>query len=91
MSGYYGGRAETTLQRVIAPVVYLDFLSMFPTVTILMKLWKMFVAEKVTVIDDTGDIKRFVENVTLEDFVQSRDVGENVRWYALSRRVIFYR
>ena len=32
MSAYYGGRAECRIRRTPVPVVYCDFLSMYPTV-----------------------------------------------------------
>jgi hypothetical protein len=39
MSAYYGGRSEVHLRRTICRVLYCDFLSMYPTVCTLMKLW----------------------------------------------------
>jgi hypothetical protein len=39
MTGYYGGRSECRDRKEIRPVVYCDFLSMYPTVNSLTGLW----------------------------------------------------
>jgi DNA polymerase type B, organellar and viral len=39
MQTYFGGRSEVHLRRIIAQVLYCDFLSMYPTVCTLMGLW----------------------------------------------------
>jgi hypothetical protein len=47
MVAYYGGRAECRIRRTPVPVVYADFLSMYPTVNSLMGLWDLVTAERV--------------------------------------------
>ena len=47
MSAYYGGRTEVRGRRISLPVVYLDFLSMYPTVCALMGVWKLLTARRV--------------------------------------------
>jgi hypothetical protein len=67
MVSYYGGRAECRIRKVPLPVVYLDFLSMYPTVNALMGLWRFHVAERIDVEDRTTETRRFLEGLTLED------------------------
>jgi hypothetical protein len=67
MLAFYGGRAEIRVRKTIAPVVYTDFTSMYPTVQCLMGLWELLTAEKIEIEDATDDVRRFLERVTLED------------------------
>ena len=39
MNAFYGGRAECRIRRVALPVVYTDFVSMYPTVNALLGNW----------------------------------------------------
>lgn len=51
MSAYYGGRAECRIRKHAVPVVYLDFLSMYPTVCRLLGVWQQLTAKHVEVDD----------------------------------------
>ena len=53
MSTYYGGRSEVHWRREAVPVLYCDFLSMYPTVCTLMGLWRMVMAEGIESTDAT--------------------------------------
>jgi len=66
MSAYYGGRAEAHIRKTPVPVVYLDFLSMYPTVNALMGLWSVLIAERVAWHDATEDVRTLLAGVTLE-------------------------
>ncbi len=65
-SAYFGGRAEVRLRRVPVPVVYLDFLSMYPTVNALMGLWPLVIAEELYVEDATREVQVFLDSVTTD-------------------------
>jgi hypothetical protein len=67
MVGYYGGRAECRIRKVPVPVVYLDFLSMYPTVNALMGLWRFHVADRVDIEDRTEETRKLLERITLGD------------------------
>jgi len=67
MNAFYGGRAEARIRRVSVPVVYTDFVSMYPTVNSLMGNADFLRAERVEVRDDTEAVKTHVEQTTLED------------------------
>lgn len=67
MNAYFGGRAEAKVRRVTVPVVHTDFLSMYPTVNSLMDLWRFQIAERINAVEDTKNVRRFVEHVTLND------------------------
>jgi len=64
MSAYYGGRTECRIRRVSVPVVYVDFLSMYPTVNSLMNLWPIVVADQITVVDATEDVQTLLNEIT---------------------------
>ena len=67
MTAYFGGRAECRIRRVSVPIVYLDFLSMYPTVNALMGLWQHVTAARIDVSDVTEHIRQLVERITVED------------------------
>ncbi|MGH2842249.1 MAG: DNA polymerase, partial [Solirubrobacteraceae bacterium] len=66
MSAYYGGRAECRIRRTPVPVVYLDFLSMYPTVNALMGLWDHVTAARIEVAGATDEIRQRVDRIDLE-------------------------
>jgi hypothetical protein len=50
-SAFFGGRTSAHIRKVPVPVVYTDFLSMYPTVNSLMDLWRFVTARKITVVE----------------------------------------
>jgi hypothetical protein len=66
MSAYYGGRAECRIRRVPVPVVYVDFLSMYPTVCALMDLWSLVTCNSIEVIDATDQVRRMLASLTVK-------------------------
>lgn len=67
-TAFFGGRTSAHIRKVPVPVVYTDFLSMYPTVNSLMDLWKFVTAEQIKVRNHCNDeIKSFLERITLED------------------------
>jgi hypothetical protein len=70
MVAYYGGRAECRIRRTPVPVVYVDFLSMYPTVNSLMGLWQLVAAETVSVErgdDIAHEVQTMLDQLTVED------------------------
>jgi hypothetical protein len=66
-TAFFGGRTSAHIRKVPVPVVYVDFLSMYPTVNSLMDLWRFVVARKVRVIEHCQDeIKTFLGALTPE-------------------------
>jgi hypothetical protein len=63
MSTYYGGRSEVHLRRVISRVLYCDFLSMYPTVCVLMDLWRFVMAERLEWQDATDEIQTLLDTI----------------------------
>lgn len=70
MCAYYGGRAEVRNRRVIHETCYCDFKSMYPTVNVLMGLWRFVVADGLESHDSTAETRGFLENVAIEDLQQ---------------------
>lgn len=68
MAAYYGGRAECRIRRVPVPVVYLDFLSMYPTVNTLMGLWHLLTSKQIAVEEEATDaVVAFLDHLTLDE------------------------
>lgn len=67
MSTFYGGRSEVKIRREMRQVILCDFLSMYPTVCTLMKLWPFVIAQGVSWKDGTAEVRRLLKRVTLED------------------------
>jgi hypothetical protein len=70
-STYYGGRSEVHIRRQVVRVLYCDFLSMYPTVCTLMKLWRFVIAKGMKWHDATGEIQRLLRDIQLEDLQKS--------------------
>ncbi len=66
MTSYYGGRSEVKVRRLPLPVVYVDFLSMYPTVNTLLGLWRSLIATGLEVVDATGEIQHLGMTLTLQ-------------------------
>jgi len=61
-SAFFGGRTSAHIRKVPAPVVYTDFLSMYPTVNGLMRLWRFVIAREIKVVEHCEkEITRFLE------------------------------
>jgi hypothetical protein len=65
MTTYFGGRAEVKIRKTPVKVRLMDFKSMYPTLFILMGLWKFLIAEKIEHYDSTEETKQLVSEVTL--------------------------
>ena len=76
MTAYYGGRSECRIRRVVVPVVYCDFLSMYPTVNTLMGLWWVLTAQRLRVVDATQEVQRFLDTLTVDDCFNRHTLAE---------------
>jgi hypothetical protein len=50
-AAFIGGRTSAHIRKVAVPVVYTDFLSMYPTVNCLMDLWQFVIANEIDVVE----------------------------------------
>jgi len=50
-SAFFGGRTSAHIRKVPVPVVYTDFLSMYPTVNSLMDLWRFVTAREIRIVE----------------------------------------
>ena len=66
LSTYYGGRTEVRIRRQVRQVAYCDFLSMYPTVCVLMNLWRFITASGIRHRDATEETRNFLETLTPE-------------------------
>jgi hypothetical protein len=67
-SAFYGGRTSAHIRKIVVPVVYTDFLSMYPTVNSLMGLWDFVKAHQITVNKRCKrEIKSFLKRLSPSD------------------------
>ncbi len=67
-SAFFGGRTSAHIRKVPIPVVYADFLSMYPTVNNLMGLWRYVIARDIRVVEHLGnEIDAFLHKLTAND------------------------
>ncbi|HEY1247416.1 MAG TPA: hypothetical protein VGE97_00370 [Nitrososphaera sp.] len=80
MHAYYGARCEIGIRKQPVEVLYLDFLSQYPTVNTLMRNQDILLAEKVGIEENTNAIKALLEQdvPTLLDWLH-----EPENWQAL--------
>jgi DNA polymerase type B, organellar and viral len=63
-TAFFGGRTSAHIRKVAIPVVYTDFLSMYPTVNVLMGLHRFLIAEEIRIIKDcASEITSFLEDL----------------------------
>ena len=67
MNAFYGGRAECRIRRKALPVVYTDFVSMYPTVNALLGNWQMLTAGEIHTVEGKDEVTAFLDAVRLED------------------------
>jgi hypothetical protein len=67
MGTYFGGRSEVRIRRDLRQVMLCDFLSMYPTVCVLMSLWRFVTAQGVECRDSTAETRQLLAEVDLGD------------------------
>jgi DNA polymerase elongation subunit (family B) len=77
MTSYFGGRTECKIRKTPTKVTVLDFTSMYPTVTMLMNLWKYIIAEGLEIQDATEEIREFLLNFEFSD-LQDQETWEKL-------------
>ena len=66
-SAFFGGRTSVHIRKVVCPVVYTDFLSMYPTVNSLMHLWRFVTAREIRVAEHCREeIEKFLRGLTTD-------------------------
>lgn len=65
MTTYYGGRAEVKIRKTPVKVRLMDFRSMYPTLFMLMDLWKYLIADRIEYYDSTEKTKNLVSKLDL--------------------------
>jgi len=64
-TAFFGGKTGVNIRKVICPVVYTDFLSMYSTINVLMGLWSFVVAREIRVIEHCKDqVEAFLRKLT---------------------------
>ena len=77
MTSYFGGRTECKIRKVPTKVTVLDFTSMYPTIIMLMDIWKYIIAKSLEIQDATEETKEFLSNLKLLD-LQNQDTWKKL-------------
>ncbi|WMW22914.1 hypothetical protein RE476_03570 [Methanolobus mangrovi] len=72
MTSYFGGRCECKIRKHPVKVTTLDFTSMYPTITMLMNLWRYIIAESLEMKEVTDETREMLSNVDL-DYLQDKE------------------
>jgi hypothetical protein len=64
---YFGGRSEDKVRKTPMAVTVLDYLSMYPTMCILLGLWDLITCDHIEEQECTFEVLGFIESVTLDD------------------------
>src|SRR5437879_4430136 len=64
---FYGGRAECRIRHTGLPVVHTDFKSEYPTVIILMGLWRFLTAKRLRIERATQDVRDLLGKATADN------------------------
>jgi hypothetical protein len=60
-TAFFGGRTSAHIRKTPVPVIYTDFISMYPTVNSLMGLWSFVIAKSIHIVEHCeNDIRTFV-------------------------------
>jgi hypothetical protein len=66
-TAFYGGRTSAHIRRTPVPVVYTDYVSMYPSINALMELRRFLTAKRVRVVKHcAAEVRRFLTGVTAE-------------------------
>lgn len=67
-SAFFGGRTSAHIRKTAVPVVYVDFLSMYPSINLLMNLWQFVTAREIRVIEHCRDeIQTFLQKISARE------------------------
>jgi len=69
MSAYFGGRCETKIRKTPVEVSVLDFLSMYPSLTINMGLWDYVISKEIQEKDMTKETIEFLNRINLTTLI----------------------
>jgi hypothetical protein len=69
MQAYFGGRSEIRIRHEEMPVVVCDATSEYPSVAVLLDLWKLLIASEVKVEDCTEQARNLVERTSVESLL----------------------
>jgi len=84
MQAYFGGRAEVHIRRRRVPVMLLDFVSQYSSVNTLMKNFEILTADKVTLEDDTEEIKKLLNRISNDPYsLFKKELWPDLRFFAL--------
>ena len=64
-TAFFGGRTSVHIRKVVCPVIYADFVSMYATVNALMRLWRFVIAREIRVVEHCKDrVEAFLRTIT---------------------------
>ncbi len=77
-SAFFGGRTSAHIRKTPVPVVYTDFLSMYPTVNSLMGLWRFVIAREIKIIEHcNSEIEEFLGKLS-RDSLFTQETWKNL-------------
>ncbi len=66
-TAFFGGRTSVHIRKVICPVMYVDFVSMYSTINSLMSLWRFVIAREIRVVEHCKEkVEQFLRKLSPE-------------------------
>ena len=81
---YFGGRAECRIRNTPVPVVITDFSSQYPTINSLLGNPEILIAESLSFVDVTDEVRAFVAGIELDDCFK-QDTWKQMKFFARIR------
>jgi len=77
MMSYYGGRVECRIRKRPVKVTNLDFTSMYPTVFVLLAMYKFLISDKITFSHSKTKTQKLLGKITLSD-INKKETWKNL-------------
>ena len=66
-TAFFGGRTSVHIRKVVCPVMYVDFVSMYSTINSLMSLWRFVIAREIRVVEHCKEkVEQFLRKLSPE-------------------------
>ncbi|MGB7281120.1 MAG: hypothetical protein WBE13_02565 [Candidatus Acidiferrum sp.] len=82
MQAYYGGRSEIRIRHTEMPVVVCDATSEYPSVAVLLDLWRLLTSVELSVVDCTHGARKVLKRTNLKSLL-SQLTWKSLNFFAL--------
>jgi hypothetical protein len=77
LAAYFGGRCQVGIRHTPTLVTVLDFVSLYPSLNILLKFFDMMTSEHIEVQDDTANVKKLLDSINTIDDLRNPEIWKS--------------